>query len=362
MSQFDTRSSAQIVFLGYEFRQSTKYLFLALLEEEDFRDRVVWLTPKSESAAELRREGFPAFQWTADPGHQHTWMSLARAKLVVADGVLFDWPAFQLLLELISDKPLLQVWHGLPTKDLGYDLSSRSGDLEHFLGWHRLVRRVTYVNCPSSAPQALAAYSADWPNSEILRLAEARRWGLCEQAPTGAHLNAAGLPDWVDTSAPVTLWAPTSREAGMLWNSNIAKMVRDACEVSGQQLIVRPHPADATLWQACWDAGLTRQQFVAADTDIYPLLPSIDVVITDYSGLAYDFPFLSAKGIRLHPNEEEYGSHRTVRWLETMTQPPVQSLERLVECLTESGHSSPKPVLIDAEKAEWLTWFREALQ
>jgi CDP-ribitol ribitolphosphotransferase len=208
---------------------------------------------------------------------------LATAKVCVVDGYVIP-------VSLLTHRPgllVIQLWHALGAiKRFGYQTLDRPGGHSSVLASSmRMHRNYGIVVCsgPAAIPVFAEAFGVDesvvrplgMPRLDYLR-AHAGGARLAPAPPAIAALRER-FPILTDVSRTVVLYAPTMRRG-------CADRYRDVTErFSGARyiLIVKPHPLET--------AEVEGPEVVhAGDVDILDLLPVCDVVITDYSAVAFE--------------------------------------------------------------------------
>jgi CDP-glycerol glycerophosphotransferase len=112
----------------------------------------------------------------------------------------------------------------------------------------------------------------------------------------------------------VVLYAPTWRDgevdpgipSAAEWRAIAAQL-----EASDSTLVLRPHPHGV----GDYAAGLAMSEHIvlldsARCTDVTPVLPAVDALVTDYSSIAYDFALLGRPIVFLAPDVDAYSASR----------------------------------------------------
>jgi CDP-glycerol glycerophosphotransferase (TagB/SpsB family) len=316
LSGFIPRRSNTAVFGGIKdrFSDNSKYLYLdALAGSED----ICWVTGSRVVYNELSRRGLPVVRrWTAEG----IWKCL-RAKTYVASCYVNDvnfWTS--------RGAEIVYLWHGFPLKKI--ERSVKSGLIARRFHGKLLQRLPFIVGAPHvySKPDCLLvpakglipvfaeAFGVDrdriivggYPrNAEILRgRAEIDNNTKKTKIPAEVAENLFGSQE-VSDDARLILYAPTWRDG--------AGGFLDTCPINwahldewldkfNARLTLRLHPAE----RANAFPEFARIHLDQKTDDIYPYLKHIDLLITDYSSLMYDFALLDRPIIIFAYDEQSY--------------------------------------------------------
>jgi CDP-glycerol glycerophosphotransferase (TagB/SpsB family) len=329
--------------------------------------RLVWLATTARELARARELGLDAVPKLSARG---LWLTL-RARVCVVTHGLGDVNRYG-----VRGAFVVQLWHGVPLKKLHLD--SPAALRSNRLGGSRLVRallargiRVAGAQIrlfPVASPRIVGRISSAFgvPPERIAVTGDPRDDVLLT-GPAGERRAAAkALLDQaiggVPPSARTVLYAPTWRDGqpdpsapdAATWDE-IARWLDRVDAV----LVVRVHP----LGHGDYAAGPARSDRIRiltaeAANDVTPLLPALDVVVTDYSSIAFDFALLDGPTLFLAPDLETYtlsrglyepyrtfgGGRHAVTWAQLLAQ-----LDALAE--PASGFA--------AEVAAHTRWLRE---
>ena len=280
-----------------------------------------WLTGTDAQAREAQARGIPAVPKNSLRGLWRT----ARARVVVVTHGFGDANRYA-----VAGAFVVQLWHGIPLKRIGLDSPEtlRSG----FLPQSRAVRallRAMYRRAgagiavlPAASERvrgrlesAFGLYDGQVvvtgePRVDVLSQGSARsrrRHGrdIIAQA-VAAPQQAVSETRWV-------LYAPTWRDGdddpsipdGPQWHR-----IQEVLERHDAMLLVRPHHLGAGRYAP--PAGVDRVHLMGSDVlaDVTPALPGLDVLITDYSSLAYDAGLVPLPVLYLAPDLEAYAVRR----------------------------------------------------
>ena len=315
---------------GERFADNAKYLFLYCADREV---RNVWIT-SSEATRDALQER----------GHEAYLAGSFRGRLVMLRaGVFFEthgpvWPAYT------GRARIVHLTHGNYLKRMLTD---------HSRDWPRPVamavdlafgRRRRYATTGSGVPAENTASMHDIPEERLLVTGFPRNDVLrAEIQGERIGLNAAAL-DAVEERAsegPVLLYAPTWREAYGGRNgapfSEIDLALADLDDVladHGGHLYVSPHPASSITV----DETLEHVSLLDSAGDLYPFMRHADALITDYSGIFYDYLLLDRPVLFYAPDLEAYTSDRPLyfEYEEHVPGPIARDADEFVEVVTDT--------------------------
>jgi CDP-glycerol glycerophosphotransferase len=210
--------------------------------------------------------------------------AMARSHFVVVNGFLPEW------FERRPDQVVVQTLQGTPLKRIGLDVPHLRSTMRRSWRWAEQMANWQYVVSPSrfATPILRQAFGMEGelletglPRNDLLAGPEAARRG--EEVR-----RRLGLPG----GARVVLYAPTYRDHVVdrrgryrLDQHLDVERVMGALGADGA-LLIRKHPLVA---DAVDTGGYARVHDVSTWPDAAELLAAADVLVTDYSALAFDF-------------------------------------------------------------------------
>ncbi|MGN8024856.1 CDP-glycerol glycerophosphotransferase family protein [Microbacterium sp. 22242] len=250
------------------------------------------------------------------------WWATARAGVIVVTHGFGDVNRYA-----TSGAFLVQLWHGIPLKRIGLDSPAtvQSAFLPGFVPLQRLIgalyraqtRRIDVLPAASDRARGRLESAFGLGVEQVLVTGEPRVDVLSAGTATGRRERAVETRDaavgTVPEGARVLLYAPTWRDgapdpavpSAAEWQGIVAMLER-----TNGVLLVRSHPLGEGEYRPPIDTDRVRAIGSALVADITPVLPAIDVLVTDYSSLAYDVGLLAMPVVYLAPDPDEYARTR----------------------------------------------------
>jgi CDP-glycerol glycerophosphotransferase len=272
---------------------------------------LTWLAKDEADVAAAAALGIPAVRKTSGSGLLRT----LRAHVVVITHGFGDVNRYGTRGAFV-----VQLWHGVPLKLIQLD-SPATMSIGIPGAWRlRGVLRRFYrrgfsaigLMPAASEPVASRLRTAFGLTDQVVVTGDPRDDVLTRASADETRARVAALLGLDDADQRLILFAPTWRDGeadpgapdAAEWQAIAARL-----EASGSTLVVRPHP----LGVGDYRAGLSeRVRMLGADlqTDITPLLPAFDTLVTDYSSIAFDFSLTGGPIFFLAPDEERYTTSR----------------------------------------------------
>lgn len=300
--------SDRVLFFGRPgFSDNAKYLYLhaAAQPRGEIGFTPVWCTPNVKLAAELKSRGLEAFVLGQDANQTlRLLLSAAAAVFCTNPREALGQPLYAHALE---GSFRLQLWHGVGTKKIDLMLLEQQNllNLDAMESLHA-VTTVDAVLSPSARYDRVwrEAFGAD----RMVRAGLPRNEVLLRPATELERIGAYTLPP--GDGQPRILFAPTFTYAGEkpVWAApEILDSLREGLPGGRGQIFVKPHPFDKVQGVAPQSGdGI---HMIPSDADVYPALPSFDLLVTDKSSLLTDFlltdkPVVVIKGRRADAGED----------------------------------------------------------
>ena len=212
---------------------------------------------------------------------------------------------------------VVQLWHGIPLKRIQLDspvtFRSRFAPARMLKAMYRrragTIRFMPAAGEPSASrlrsafglPTERVTVTGDPRDDVLFRGDEPARAILTEKL---GDLGGAG----------VILHAPTWRDGDIdpaIPGESEWRLLADYLDSSDSVLVLRPHPHSVGDYSSGPAASpRIRMLTAAAQNDLNAVLPAIDLLVTDYSSVAYDFALTGRAIAFLAPDLEDYAASR----------------------------------------------------
>ncbi|MEV4735694.1 MULTISPECIES: CDP-glycerol glycerophosphotransferase family protein [unclassified Microbacterium] len=278
----------------------------------------VWLTSSEREDRDAAALGIR----TVPKGGLRGWWATARAGVVIVTHGLGDANRYA-----IAGAFVVQLWHGIPLKRIGLDSPATTqvpavpgaALLRRLVGilYRGAAQRIRVLPAASHRSRGRLESAFGLGDDRVVVTGEPRVDVLSTGDPSERRAAASallrqtldGLPD----GALIVLYAPTWRDGAAdpaipsapEW-VRIVRMLEERDAV----LLVRSHPLGEGGYVPPLPTRRVRMLGSALLADVTPVLPAVDVLVTDYSSLAYDVGLLGMPVVYLAPDAEEYARTR----------------------------------------------------
>ena len=280
--------------------------------------RPVWIAGSRAEARQARRLGLQVRLRHSPRG----FFATVRARVVVVTHGFGDVNRFG-----VSDAFIVQLWHGIPLKRLHLDSPAalRLGPLPDHArvrqamasAYRRAGRRISLFPVASElvAERIRTAFGID--HDRIVVTGDPRDDALFAPEPertAGARALVEDVTGKLPDRARTVLYAPTWRDGRPDPGAPTAEewdAIARWAEESDSVLVVRSHPLGAGDYAAGPEVS-TRVRLLPPEQlrSLTPALPAFDVLVTDYSSVAFDFSLLERPTVFLAPDVEDYAKRR----------------------------------------------------
>lgn len=278
----------------------------------------LWLTSSDREERDAAALGIR----TARKGSLRGWWATARAGVVVVTHGLGDANRYA-----IPGAFVVQLWHGIPLKRIGLDspATTQVPDVPGAPLLRRLVgvlyrsaaQRIRVLPAASHRSRGRLESAFALGDGRVVVTGEPRVDVLSTGDPAQRRAAASDLLGRAVGELPATsriiLYAPTWRDGAVdpavpsaaQW----VQIIR-VLEQTDAVLLVRSHPLGEGGYAPPLPSLRVRMLGAGLVPDVTPVLPAVDVLITDYSSLAYDVGLLGMPVLFLAPDADEYARTR----------------------------------------------------
>lgn len=271
--------------LGEQFADNPKYLFLEAQEHEDIR--AIWITKNPKVCKKVRDLGYEAYMFDSLKG---ILMQLRAKYVVVCNGISDVNHTF------MGRAVFLNLWHGVPLKKVGYDDNKVKNWDSKGQKIRRLIQEIPlgkeYVVATSDfyAPIYKSAFRRS--SNHILTMGQPRNDIFYDKSgkfhPSHQLKKAA-------KGKKIILYTPTHRREGEipfpLFEHFDFKVLNDWCVKNNIVFVIRRH-----FYHKGEDVDLSMYSNITDITeksmDIQELLMDTDILVTDYSSTYIDYLLL----------------------------------------------------------------------
>lgn len=312
---FGTRSRG--AFVG-----NAKYLYLYTVTHHP-EIRPVWLAKDRTVLRDLQQNGYEAYHIYSPRG---IWLNLRAGVVIVTHGLR------DINLSCSGGARAVLLWHGTPLKRISWDAAFREEPWP-IQAAHRYAHRVLdLLTAETEAAKASFVSGLGVDPDTIVFTGYPRNDVLTRQisgADIGTDRQAVREIRDLDDSVPVLLYVPTFRDHGgepALEQLDLASLECFLRRIDGY-CYLKGHPDEPSV-----NVGnYSRIRLVNSGADIYPLLADVDLLITDYSSIYFDFLPLDRPIIFFAYDLERYRAERGFYYdYEAITPgPKVRNIEEL---------------------------------
>lgn len=308
---------------GDRFTDNAKHLFLRIARDERFHS--TWITGNRRVLDEVRSLGLRAeLRWS--------WAGV-KAALGARWFVVGAYPS-DINFWLSRGARVLNLWHGIPLKSIEFDIEAGPlARVYHSPPWSPLrlafldrFRRPDVVLSPSRFLSERCFESAFRVGPErCLELGYPRTDHLFAPAPRDQIARGLGIDANVAAANSVIGYFPTWRDDGrdFLGDAGFSFDELDERLAAARRLLVfKAHPNFGDIVPR--DRTFSNVVILDPAIDLNDVLPLCDVLVTDYSSVAFDFLLLDRPIVYFLPDHDRYVGRRNLYFdLDEMTAGPV---------------------------------------
>lgn len=278
----------------------------------------VWLTSSEREDRDAAALGIRFVR----KGGLRGWWATARAGVLVVTHGLGDVNRYA-----NGGAFVVQLWHGIPLKRIGLDSPATtqvpnvpgSWLLRRAVGvlYRAAAQRIRVLPAASHRARGRLESAFGLGDDRVVVTGEPRvdvlSAGSLDDARNAASAMLRGVLGDLPAAARTILYAPTWRDGAAdpaLPTADEWIRILRVLEKQDAVLLVRSHPLGAGGYAPPLPSQRVRALGAALLPDVTPALPAIDVLVTDYSSLAYDVGLLRMPVLYLAPDATEYARTR----------------------------------------------------
>lgn len=323
-------------FAGRGMLCSPYALFLAFMQREDFNKyEHIWAIYDMEDNQYIMEQykDLPNVKFIQFDSSDYL-KALAEAKYIINNAT---FPAY------VTKKPeqvYINTWHGIPLKTLGYDLPDGNlavaNVLRNFLSTDYLISpNVFHTGIYLDTFKLQGLYEGTiieegQPRSD--RIYHTDRTKVIEE------LKALGVS--VDPDKKIIMYAPTWKgsdfgnpELGLSAYFDFLDKVKASVNMEEYQVFVKPHQQ---VYRFIKDDPQVSAEFIPATIDTNSLLSVVDILVSDYSSIYFDFLDTGRPVLFYIPDLEMYKNYRGVYFpLEELPGPTTKNLDDIVAWIND---------------------------
>ncbi len=308
MSALIYKNKDILVFMSFpDFSDNSKALFEYFTSRYPNK-KAVWLSNTRECASQLAKKGYTAEVFNTGKGLYY----LLRSGIIATSNL-------QLIDLKTRNQLYISLWHGMPVKKIGV--------MEHDKNVSRmrkLYNRVDLLIATSDTTKTLLSASLQIDPAKIVITGQPRCDNLFRS------INNGFVHSVLKTNRRVVFFMPTfrqgylKRDEGRILNINNIfgfedfkeREFKEFLENNNITLVCKLHPLEESLFidKFSNDYGymvlVTNETLLKNDIDLYMLLGTIDLLITDYSSVYFDYLLLNRPIVFTPTDLEEYEKKR----------------------------------------------------
>ena len=340
--EFAARSKNTVVFYGYDslkYNFNSKYLFEYFLANAP-QYKVYFIINNDVLRAELNKTVGPYFITTKR--FSHLAIIFTAFTWITSGGLPIRIPYVDFRRVVVN------LWHGLPFKGIGL-MNGENNFIQNLL-IRFIYSRYDLVSATSELFQQIMSRSFAVPVGKVKILGQAWNDQLWNpQDKIGFLHRIYGLPFDVSSNDRLVLYAPTWRATSPTRFFPFPDFSLDRFQefLEEQRIILclRTHQLDCNhieKYRSCRRILLLNEDRIP---DVMSVVNNFDALISDYSGIIFDFLLLDRPIILLPYDKEEYVSTRKVNMDFSILEctPSPQNMEDFMAQLSGIGQKSVTP-------------------
>ena len=232
---------------------------------------------------------------------------ILRAKyLVLSHGVPY-WKS--------GNQVAILLWHGIPLKAMGASL--KTVKVPPWSKW--ILNKTDFFIIPSAFSWLLFKADVQFTPQEILYFGQPRCDALFMPSQKARENLSQILGADVTEYTKTIMYLPTFRDYDSKATSRISlelinnSKFRDFLSQNNVLFIVKPHPHDEKLFEKYESDHIKivkNEELLSRFLTLYDILPAVDILVTDYSSVYFDYLLLNRPIVFYIPDLEKYRETR----------------------------------------------------
>jgi len=288
--------------IGINFSDNAKYLFLYCSSEKDIN--CYWITKNKDLVESLRNDGLNAYYKYSAKG---LWLSLS-SKVYVYDsrtGSINHWAS--------AGAIKVNLWHGSPLKTIDRDITVKHNAFyigNHTWGIKRyLVRMImpewfVVADLMIATSEKVKGYFNSAFGSKKIKVTGYPRNDIISNPSLYARylVFEQNIIDSISTEKTI-LYAPTFRDTNRFNRETPIEWGRlnDLLKKNDATFLIKLHRHDYSM---AIKEDYSNIRVLDNESDMYPLFSKVDLLITDYSSIFFDF-LLTDKPVLFYPYDKD---------------------------------------------------------
>lgn len=353
---FWPKDKSLLVFAGYgglEFSDNSKHLFLNFVDHYSDEFKIVWITRnkniENNIDLDIKYRSKILYQFSLKG-----LLTLLRAHVVFYVMGVGDIPGVSFSRKTIT----IQLWHGIPIKRIE-NCSINEGKSFYSIVVQHLFSNYSYWICSSSIDRNSTALCVRLPIDKVVITGYPRNDCLIKHKN---ELSLTILKKFPYLNKKIILYAPTWRDGKDIHFFPFDKFslqdLNTFLELNDAILLLRGHRHQNTFKYGITKDNdlINNNRILSANSDIFDdiqeLLPFVDILISDYSGIWVDFLLLDRPIIFIPYDLDEYERERGLLYNYNFITPgpKISSLNDLIDAMQEYFEEPKK----DSEKRLWI--------
>ena len=218
----------------------------------------------------------------------------ADYNIAIAKFIIFDQGNYTYLPKLHPEQKTIQLWHGVGLKKM-----AKNGHItyDYFISTSSWTNETNFKYIFS----AKIFLHTGYPRNDILDK-------NYKEDELDLLFCDTSIYNFVKNNKNIALYMPTHRESQTKIPLDWVKLNEQLQKIDFY-LVIKLHPHVLEYYQNIFNNEMSNILFHNANGDIYPILKYVDVLISDYSSIVYDFLLLNKPIVFFNYDIEEYNDN-----------------------------------------------------